>query len=142
LRQILVYPPVRTQDKHGSGAYKARRGGREHEGIDFAVTANSKIGVMTPGIVTKVGYPYNPNDTKKGYLRYVQVTDAQGYDTRYFYVSPTVQVRDTVQTGGIIGEAQSLQTPYPGITDHIHFEVKKDGEFINPWNYIYENLYI
>jgi len=78
--------------------------------------------------VTKLGWPYVGNFD----IRYVQIS-CEKYRYRVFYVSPTVAVGDTVELGDIIGAAQSLKQLYPGITDHVHLEVKDpDGAFVDP----------
>jgi murein DD-endopeptidase MepM/ murein hydrolase activator NlpD len=136
--KLKIIPPLRGQDSQGSGAFGASRGSRTHNGIDIACMKGSQVLSVCAGKVTKLGYPYNPNDEKKGHLRYVQVTDKDGNDVRYFYVKPSVKVGDTVLSDWIIGEVQGLTDIYEGITDHYHFEVKKDGAIINPHDYLGE----
>lgn len=111
-----------------------------HRGVDFS--AREASGVLAPvaGKVTKIGYPYNPNDPDKGHLRYVQITDAEGRRWRLFYVRPvTVHVGSKVREGDLLGDSQGLGTIYPGIEDHIHLEILKKGgdrrtfeSFLNP----------
>ena len=133
---ITITPPLRGQDSQGSGAFGAPRGKRTHQGIDFACMKGSLVRSVCNGKVTKIGYPYNPADTVKGHLRYVQVTDENGYDLRYFYIAPSVKLGDNILTNWIVGEVQGLTDIYKGITDHFHFEVKKDGNIINPHEYL------
>ena len=123
--------PIRGSDSHGSGAYLASRGSKKHNGIDFACYEGTKIYPHKYGEVTKLGYPYNNSQ-----LRYVQVTDEHGYNLRYFYVKPCVKVGDKVTTDDCVGESQTLQKRYPGITDHIHFEVKFDKSYADPIQFI------
>lgn len=131
-----IEPPIRGQDAHGSGEYGAPRGDHTHKGVDLSCCKGSKIHPCRAGEVTKIGYPYNPNDAKKGYLRYVQVTDADGFEHRYFYIKPMVKVGDHVDSIDIIGESQGLIEIYPGITDHIHYEVKLYGSFVDPRRFL------
>jgi len=123
---------IRGTDEQGQGHYGAPRGKRTHKGIDIITEKEMPVYAVESGVVTKIGYPYNPDDKKKGHLRYVQVSTRDAYKTRYFYVTPWVRVGDEITAGDVIGESQGLCDIYPGITDHIHFEVKKDGEYINP----------
>ena len=135
--RVVIMPPARHTDIHGSGAFGAPRGHRMHNGIDLACYPNSIICALKPGTVTKIGYPYDPNkpgNARKAHFRYVQVTDGQGHDLRYFYVDPAVQVGDVIETGQPLGHSQQLSRVFPGITDHIHFEVKVDGNHIDPTN--------
>jgi len=118
---------IRGQDRHGAGHYRAPRKGRRHSGIDIIIHKNEAVIAYEGGEVSKIGYPYNPEDTKKGHLRYVQVTTDSGDRFRYFYVGPLVNVGDTVGRGDIIGSAQGLAEIYKGITEHIHLEIMKPG---------------
>ncbi len=136
-KQLAVIPPVRQGDKWGSGVYGARRGSRVHKGVDYACAKGSVILAVSPGVVTKIGYPYDPSNEKKGHYRYVQITTDLGAHERYFYISPSVEKGDIIEAGDALGEAQGLLKLYPGITDHIHFEVKFDsGEVVDPEHYL------
>ena len=148
---IKISPPIRGQDSQGSGAFGAPRGSRTHIGIDLACMKGSKVLSVCDGKVTKIGYPYSqgePKDEwpkwernkflKKKALRYVQVTDSNGYDVRYFYIEPSVKVGDEVLSGWTLGAVQGLANIYEGILEHFHFEVKKNGEIINPHTYLGE----
>ena len=132
---MLVNAPLRGDDKHGSGYYGAPRGGRKHKGVDIACYKGSEVLSLSEGKVTKIGYPYDPNDSKKGHLRYVQISYGD-YDFRYFYVHPTVSIGDRVIKGDTLGITQGLTDIYPGITDHYHFEVKENGKIINPKEFL------
>lgn len=131
----MIIPPIRKQDSHGSGEYGARRGSRVHRGIDAACYPDSVILSDVNGIVTKIGYPYPPEGAKKEY-RYVEVTTEDDYRVRYFYVKPLVEKGAQIIEGNILGLSQDLQKIYPDITHHIHLEVIKDGEYINPHDYL------
>lgn len=132
---MLIKAPIRGDDKHGSGVFGAPRGNRTHKGVDIACYEGSEVLSVTDGFITKIGYPYDPNDNKKGHLRYVQVTSGN-LDFRYFYVHPTVSIGDKVIKGDMLGITQGLLKVYPGITDHFHFEVKEGDEHINPMNFL------
>lgn len=114
----------RGVDKWGSGEFGASRGDRTHNGIDYCVAICSPV----KGEVTKLGYCYS-NDLS---YRYVQVTDSAHRDHRIFYIDPLVKVGDMVEPGDFIGTPQTLQTRYPGITDHCHYEIKQGSEYLNP----------
>jgi len=118
----------RISDKWGEGHFGASRGDRTHNGVDFCCPAGSAILAPVDGLVTKLGYPYG-NDLS---FRYVQITTPDGYDHRIFYVNPLVQDGDKVKKDQIIGLAQDLTKRYVGITEHIHYEVRYKGEYLNP----------
>lgn len=132
----MIIPPVRGSDPHGSGAWLASRGTREHEGIDLACYPESLVCSLQDGEVTKLGYPY----ASKLELRYVEVTNKDGQQLRYFYVQPLVNIGDTIKAGDIIGKSQCLGVYYPGITEHVHFEVKENGKKIDPRGFLWDGL--
>ncbi len=135
---MIIKPPARTTDVHGQGHWHASRGkNRLHQGVDVACYAGSRICAIKGGEVTKHGWPYQPDDSTRGHLRYIQVTDTSGQDWRYFYVHPLVDVGDWIMPGQVLGISQGLQEIYKGITDHIHVEVKKEGVFIDPTRLVF-----
>ena len=128
---------IRGQDEHGSGEYLAPRGSRNHNGIDLVVHAGDKIVSPNSGFVTKIGYPYHPKKhPDKAHLRFVEVMEQDQYECRYFFVQPSVRVGDKIHEGDVIGTAQGLTEIYPGITDHVHYEVEVSGTYINPSDYL------
>lgn len=129
--------PQRGTDKFGSGKYHAPRGERLHHGIDFACYPDTLIYPHIYGEVTKIGHPYSHDLS----FHYVQVTDVNGSNLRYFYLNPLVKKGDRVGPDTTIGISQSLQKLYSGITDHVHFEIKsKDGAYMNPERYIESHM--
>ena len=130
---MRVVPGDRGTDKYGSGAFKASRGKRTHNGIDKRVEPDTKIYHVSGGIVTKLGYAYSDDLS----FRYVQITSGN-IDYRYFYIHPCVKTGQTVTAENCIGTSQKLGDRYPGITEHVHFEVKLDGAIVNPGPYLGE----
>jgi len=114
----------RTHDDFGGGAFGASRGSRQHEGVDYAAAAGQAALAPISGFVTKIGYAYAGDDS----LRFVEITNpAIGYVARAFYVDPTVTVGQALRLGESIGTVVSLQSHYPGITDHVHLEISRSG---------------
>jgi murein DD-endopeptidase MepM/ murein hydrolase activator NlpD len=134
---------IRGNDRYGSGAYQASRGSRKHNGVDICCESEDDVKAVSNGVVTKIGFPYSQapsaNRDKKR-LRYVQITDLDGIDVRYFYVSSVVVMGEFVYKGDMIGTNQELGHIYPEITDHWHFEVLMmvNGRkvFLNPEQYL------
>ena len=131
-----VEPKIRGFDAQGSGAYLAPRGDHKHQGIDPVCKAGDLIQSVSDGKVTKLGYPYSPNNEKKGHLRYVQVTDSNGVDVRYFYIEPMVRLGDRIAAMDVLGSSQDLTSIFKGITQHFHFETKVKGAIISPHDYL------
>jgi murein DD-endopeptidase MepM/ murein hydrolase activator NlpD len=116
----------RGHDEFGDGQFGARRdgGAREHEGVDYVAKAGQDVAAPISGYVTKIGYAYAGSSD----LTFVEISNpALGYVARAFYVTPGVEVGQTVRLGQTIGRDQSLQGHYPGITDHVHLEVMQPG---------------
>lgn len=130
---------IRGWDDQGNGKYLAKRGDRQHKGVDLVTDINEPITSPCAGTVTKIGYPYDPQNIKKGHLRYVQVTDQDKLKVRMFYVEPCVKIGDKIEEDQIIGHSQDLTQIYPGITQHVHFEIKRVSAYMNPIQYLYNN---
>jgi len=124
---------VRGQDAHGSGEWHAPRVSRKHKGIDYVCEEGDYVRSDVEGKVTKIGYPYNPSDPKKGHLRYVEVTDKERSRVRYFYVEPKVSQGDMIYPSDILGKSQDLTKIWPGMTQHFHLEVIA---YVNPQEYL------
>lgn len=120
----------RGHDDFGDGWFGARRdgGSRDHEGVDYIAKAGQAVRAPMSGYVTKIGYAY-AGDTS---LKFVEITNpALNYAARAFYVTPGVEVGQTVRLGDTIGKVESLQSHYPGITNHVHLEILDRGERVN-----------
>ncbi|KQY31075.1 peptidase M23 [Caulobacter sp. Root487D2Y] len=116
----------RGHDEFGDGQFGARRdgGAREHEGVDYVAQAGQDVQAPISGYVTKIGYAYAGSSD----LKFVEISNpALGYVARAFYVTPGVEVGQTVRLGETIGRVESLQRHYPGITNHVHLEVMEPG---------------
>lgn len=134
---MIIKPPIRQQDRMGAGWFGAPRGDRVHNGIDLCCHKGSIILAPVTGCVTKIGYPYNPNDKKKGHLRYVEVTTNAGARHRTFYIEPKVKVGDVVHLNKtVIGVSQGLLDIYPTMTDHVHYEIIFNGKYVDPTEYV------
>jgi len=129
---------MRGSDAQGKGYFGAPRGDRIHKGVDFVqalggseqIKPGDPVRAFMAGTVSKLGFPY----ADKPAFRYVEVRRVNGDNLRYFYVSPTVAVGDAISAGEMLGTCQEL--PYPGITQHYHFEVTVRGEHADPIKYL------
>jgi len=128
---IRIRVEQRKLDAYGSGEFGASRGDRTHNGIDYTLSVLSPVA----GKVTKLGYPYADDLI----YRYVQVTDADGYHWRVFYIEPTVKVGDIVSCETEIGQPQDIAARYSSkgwMNRHVHLEVMNyiDGKkvYYNP----------
>lgn len=114
---------VRGRDKWGSGAFEARRdaGKRRHHGVDFVVAPGADVRAPIAGEVVRFGPVYRDGSA----LTYVEIENAETKITaRVFYVDPSAKLGERVAAGGVIGRAQDLEPRYPGITNHVHVELR------------------
>jgi murein DD-endopeptidase MepM/ murein hydrolase activator NlpD len=132
----------RGHDEFGDGQFGARRdgGAREHEGVDYVARAGQDVQAPISGYVTKIGYAYVGSSD----LKFVEISNpALGYVARAFYVTPGVELGQTVRLGETIGRVESLQKHYPGITNHVHLEVMEPGgERVNAAELIVRKLVV
>jgi len=56
--------------------------------------------------------------------------DWMDYEVKLFYVSGLFT--GTVKQGEIVGLAQPISTKYPGMTNHVHVEARRNGEALDP----------
>lgn len=127
--QLTANQLFRGSDAFGSGAFGSSRdgGSRSHNGVDIVATAGQQIFSPITGTVTRIAYPYSTGN----YTGLEIVNDT--YTIKIFYITPKVSVGSQVKKGQYIATAQNIAAKYPGITNHIHFEVyNKQGQIINP----------
>ncbi len=98
-----------------------------HTGVDFRARAGLPIPATAAGTVTAAG----PNG---GYGNMVEIDHGNGVSTRYAHLSAIdVKVGQVVSKGTIVGKAGSTGR---STAPHLHYEVRVDGEPINPLTYI------
>jgi murein DD-endopeptidase MepM/ murein hydrolase activator NlpD len=98
-----------------------------HEGLDIAGKSGSEVLAVADGIVTWVG-------ERGGYGGLVEVDHGNGYVTRYAH-NKTIKVKKGDRVGK--GETLALMGSTGRSTGpHVHFEVLRDGQHANPYNFI------
>lgn len=103
------------------------RWGRQHHGIDIGGDSGTEIYAALSGDVIFAG-------TADGYGNYVKLKHDNGYETAYGHCKSLV-----VKEGQYVEKGQLIA--YMGSTGnstgpHLHFEVKINGEFVNPLEYV------
>lgn len=114
---------VRGIDAFGSGDFGAVRdaGKRRHHGVDYVAEVGAPVRSPIGGRVTRLGDAYGG----AGGLRFVEITNpVTKLTARVLYVAPTVVEGDILLAGEEIGAAQDLSARYPGITNHVHVELR------------------
>jgi len=97
-----------------------------HLGIDIAAGEGAPVYAADNGVVTMAQGGYN-----YGYGNVIQIDHGNGYSTLYAHLSNIgVGVCASVSAGQWIGAAGNTGNSQGA---HLHFEVRQNGGFINPW---------
>lgn len=136
-KNIVESQKTRVRDSYGSGQYGASRdsGTRKHNGIDIIVNPDEKIFCPIKGAIISETMPYRKDPSYKGVV-IKGIESWIGYEIKIFYMVGLFS--GVANESQEIGFAQNLTIKYPGITNHIHLEVKFQGQQIDPfelWQY-------
>lgn len=103
-----------------------------HAGMDFTAKSGTPIYATGDGVVEKA------DNTASGYGNHIVIRHGFGYETLYAHLSKyKVRRGQKVQRGDVIGFVGSTgRSEAP----HLHYEVHKNGEVVNPLNYYYGNI--
>jgi len=109
--------------------YKRRK---MHTGMDFSAERGTEIyatGAGTVEVATK---------SRRGYGNHVIIDHGYGYKTLYAHMS-TINVRrgEKVVRGTVIGLVGNTGL---SVAPHLHYEVIKNGDKVNPINYYFNDL--
>lgn len=97
-----------------------------HLAIDLAAGEGSPVYAAGAGVVTMATGGWNG-----GYGNVIQIDHGNGYATLYAHLSAiNVSVCQSVGAGQTIGAAGNTGNSFGA---HLHFEVRLNGGFINPW---------
>ena len=117
-----------------SGTISSRYGVRssirasEHTGLDIAASRGTQIKAVANGIVTFAEY-----SGSYGYL--IKVDHGNGVETWYAHTSKMyVKKGEEVKAGDVIALVGSTGN---STGPHLHFEIRINGEHVNPQNYLY-----
>lgn len=102
--------------------------GKPHGGIDYGVGEGTPLYAVTDGVVGDT--PYDSS----GFGNYVMINDADGYEAYYGHMtSKAVSGGTKVKAGDLVGySGNSGNSTGP----HLHFEVRKSGQKIDPDIYL------
>jgi len=103
-----------------------------HYGMDFTAPRGTPIYASGDGRVTRA------DNTASGYGNHIRIDHGYGYESLYAHLYKyNVRTGQTVKRGDLIGFVGSTgRSEAP----HLHYEVFKDNERINPINFYYGNL--
>ncbi len=100
-----------------------------HLGIDIAAGEGAAIYASDSGVVTMAQGGYN-----YGYGNVVAIDHGNGFATLYAHLSQiNVSPCQSVYAGQLIGLAGNTGNSFGA---HLHFEIRHNGAFENPWNWL------
>jgi murein DD-endopeptidase MepM/ murein hydrolase activator NlpD len=103
-----------------------------HEGMDFTAKMGTPVFASGDGIVSRA------DNTASGFGNHIVIRHGFGYETLYAHLSRyKSRVGQYVKRGDIIGYVGSTgRSEAP----HLHYEVHKNGDVVNPLNFYYGNI--
>jgi murein DD-endopeptidase MepM/ murein hydrolase activator NlpD len=103
-----------------------------HFGMDFTAPRGTPVYASGDGRVTRA------DNNASGYGNHIRLDHGYGYESLYAHLYKyNVRPGQTVKRGDLIGFVGSTgRSEAP----HLHYEIFKDGERINPINFYYGNL--
>lgn len=120
---------TRISDDYGMRMHPTLHIEKFHNGIDFAAPAGTPIYAAYDGNVVGAAYSATMGN-------YVMIDHGDSLYTIYMHASALyVAVGDTVARGDTIA---AVGTTGRSTGNHLHFGVRKNGEYVSPWNYISE----
>ncbi len=109
--------------------YKTRK---FHYGMDFTAPTGTEVYATGNGVVKNI------KKSRRGYGNHIILDHGFGYETLYAHLSAfNVRVGQKIERGDVIGFVGSTGT---STAPHLHYEVHKNDERINPVNFYYNDL--
>ena len=138
LASIPAIQPVRNKDlKRMASGYGWRidpiyRIRKMHWGMDFTAPTGTEIFATGDGVVVRV------EKKATGYGRNVIIRHGYGYETLYGHMSQiNVKLGQKVKRGEVIG---LIGNTGKSVGPHLHYEVIKDGQKVNPAHFYFNDL--
>ncbi|MDX1462195.1 MAG: M23 family metallopeptidase [Marinirhabdus sp.] len=138
LAAIPAIQPVNNEDltRMASGyGYRTdpfTKARKMHWGMDFTAPRGTPVYASGDGVVSRA------DNNASGYGNHIRIDHGYGYESLYAHLYKyNIRAGQTVKRGDLIGFVGSTgRSEAP----HLHYEVFKDGERINPINFYYGNL--
>lgn len=98
-----------------------------HNGVDFAAPKGTAIYAAYDGVVAASAYSATMGN-------YVMINHGGGLYTIYMHASKLLVKKDEIVVRG--EKIAEVGTTGRSTGNHLHFTVRKDGEYVSPWEYI------
>ena len=110
------------------------KGNYQHPGVDFAAARGTEVYATAAGKVINI----KRTSLQAGYGNYIVIDHGHGFVTRYAHLED-IKVRrgQKVDKGFVIG---TVGNSGGSIAPHLHYEIIRDGEQVNPAPYMIEGL--
>lgn len=109
--------------------YKVRK---FHAGMDFSAPTGTDVYATGDGVVLKI------KKGLRGYGYHIIIDHGYGYETLYAHLSEIkVKPGTKIKRGEIIG---AVGNTGKSMGPHLHYEVRKNGEAVNPINFYFNDL--
>ena len=138
LASIPAIQPISNEElKHQPSGYGWRthpiyKTPEFHPGMDFASPEGTEIYATGDAVVTRA------DNLAQGYGNHVVLDHGYGYETLYGHMSKlAVHVGQQIKRGQLIGYVGSTGL---STAPHVHYEVRKNGQTVNPINFYYNDL--
>ncbi len=138
LLAIPAIQPIRNEDLtrmasgYGWRSDPFTKARKMHRGMDFTAPRGSPVYASGDGKITRA------DNNSSGFGKHIRIDHGYGYLSLYAHLSEyNVRKGQKVKRGDLIGFVGSTgRSEAP----HLHYEVHKDGERINPINFYYGSL--
>ncbi|MFN9393331.1 MAG: M23 family metallopeptidase, partial [Flavobacteriales bacterium] len=138
LQSIPAIQPVSNKDLKriasgfGMRIHPIYKIARMHSGLDFTADIGAEVYATGDGVVQSI------DDKLSGYGHHVVLRHGFGFETLYAHLSrAVVKPGEKVKRGQVIGYVGNSGT---STGPHLHYEVMKNGQKVNPVFYFYNDI--
>ncbi len=132
IQPIINEELTRLASGYGNRLHPILKVRKMHTGVDFSAPKGTPIYATGDGIVKDVKTVFG------GYGKYIEIDHGFGFVTRYAHMNEfKVRKGQRIKRGdqiGTVGNTGSSTAP------HVHYEVLKDGRYVNPVHYFFKDL--
>lgn len=134
LQPVQAWDSERMFSGFGMRVNPFHKGLYKHLGVDIAVPRGTPVLATATGKVVQL----KRSDLQAGYGNYLEVDHGNGIVTRYAHLEDiTVKFGARVMKGDTIG---TVGTSGGSVAPHMHYEVLRDGENVDPVHYMVQGL--